>query len=110
MRQVVTLFWQILIYPVLYFPYQWLNTTVLVKKFGCGCPVVSTEGEQILRSFNANTITNYVWTGIFILVLLISLLQMRKIIGWRARVYYIGGIAVVSLLLTAGFIEGMKWA
>ena len=77
----------LLIIPLAYLPYRILNAKVLVEKYGCGCPRVTTgeNGEliEIQNSFNANTITANVG-GILALVSL-ALIMIFYIICFKPK-------------------------
>ena len=40
LKRILRYFWQLLLFPLLYIPYDFLNTIVLVEWLGCGCPRV----------------------------------------------------------------------
>ena len=46
--------------------YQPLNESCTVKRFGCGCPPMTSKGAAASSSFNANHFNLILWCGIAI--------------------------------------------
>ena len=108
-KKVVRLFWQLLLFPLLYIPYNFLNATVIVKWLGCGCPRLDEHGHEIVNRFNANDFTRLFWTGIALVVLVISVFQCRKIEKWPSRFLYLAAILLLSVFLAWNFVRWMQW-
>lgn len=109
MKKLFSLFWQILLFPLLCVPYTALNQAVIVKWLGCGCPRLDAAGNEIVRVFNANDFTRLFWLGIAVIVIVLSLFSMRKIAKWLGKLAYIGGMTAVSLYLASYFTTMMMW-
>ena len=98
-------------FPVLYIPYSLLNSTVLVKWLGCGCPKVDASGELIHDYFSANDFTAIFWLVIAIGVMVLSWFISRDVFlekKW-ARVVYVAGVFGVSLIAAYWIIQRMMW-
>lgn len=104
----IKLFWQLLIFPVLYFPYQLLNQAVLVKQFGCGCPSYGENGK-LTDKFNANDFTQLFWSFIVLTVVGISIYNLRYIKQWYYRIPYLAVIIAVSVYIAYHFWLSMQW-
>ena len=108
-KKIVRLFWQLLLFPLLYIPYDFLNTTVIVKWLGCGCPRLDEQGNEIVNRFNANDFTRLFWAGIALIVLVISIFQCRKIERWPSRFLYLAAILLLSVFFAWNFPRLMQW-
>ena len=108
MKKIVRLYWQVALFPVLYAPYQLLNQKVLVKVFGCGCPVMTETGIRE-RGLNANGITIIFWYAVSFIVLIISIVSLKRIEKIPAKIGYLLSILAACLVLSVIFISHMKW-
>lgn len=111
MRNVIKLISPVLVFPVLFIPYQLLNSEVLVKWLGCGCPKVDASGEMIYDYFSANDFTAIFWLIIAVCVTILSgflskIVFMEK--KW-VRVVYVAGMFVVSVLAAYFMIQRLMW-
>jgi len=109
MKKIVKTYWQLLIMPVLFLPYQYLNSKVIVEWLGCGCPLVDEQGNEIVNNFNANDFTMLFWSVVALIVIIISIFNMRYLIKWYAKLTYILLIAVGSVYLVMRFCDLMRW-
>ena len=62
----------LLAFPILFLPYQLLNSAILVDWLGCGCPKVDASGEMIHDYFSANDFTRIFWLVITVGVTVLS--------------------------------------
>lgn len=110
-QTVMKLISPVLVFPVLYIPYSLLNSTLLVKWLGCGCPKVDVSGEMIHDYFSANDFTAIFWFAIAVGVTIISGLVSKQVFKERkqARVFYVAGVFVVSLFAAYWIIQRMMW-
>ena len=109
MKKVVKTYWQILIFPILYIPYSILNTKVIVKWLGCGCPTIDENGQTMKNTFNANTFTLFFWGIIAFIVIVISWFNMRNLTERRHKLIYMISIVAVSIFLAFLFYYSMLW-
>lgn len=109
MKKVMKSFWQLLIFPILYIPYSLLNTKVIVKWLGCGCPTIDESGQTIRNAFNANTFTLIFWSIIAVIAIAVSWFQMRSFARWRYKVIYMLCMIAVSIFLALLFYYSMHW-
>ena len=109
MKKIVKTYWQLLIMPVLFLPYHYLNTKVLVDWLGCGCPRLDEQGNEIINNFNANDFTRIFWLAMALIVIAISLFNMRNFAKWHSKLIYILLIAAGSIFLAFEFIRLMQW-
>ena len=99
----------ILLFPVWYIPYRWLNENFIVKWLGCGCPTVDEFGNAVSASFSANHVTALFWGVIAICATILSVVFSKKLLSGGLRVLYIIGVLVASLLLAYWFTQMMLW-
>lgn len=95
-----SLFWPLLLFPVLYLPYSLLNTKVIVNWLGCGC------SENI---FNANAFTLVFWICVAAAVLGLSLRRARRMETRGTRVLYLLFMLTVCLMLVGIWYLSMQW-
>lgn len=103
MKKPLKLFWSILLFPILYFPYKILNALVLVKVFGCGCTN---------QAFNANDITKIFWIVIGVLTIIFPVINFFKFKNKKHRLFYLLYILLITLytiLMAKLFIQTMMW-
>ena len=102
----------LLLFAVLFIPYSWLNSAVIVDVFGCGCPQVNEAGEIVHPTFNANDFTLLFWLFISACITAISgFLSIKKIPGDRKwlRVAYVAGMLAASIFMSYHFLQLMMW-
>ena len=109
MKKIIKTYWQLLIMPVLVIPYSFLNTNVIVKWLGCGCPQIDEQGNIIENAFNANHFTLIFWNVAAIAVIIISLFNMRYLNKWYSKLIYVLLIAAGSIFLAMKFYYSMQW-
>lgn len=109
MKKIVKTYWQLAIFPILYIPYNILNTEILVKWLGCGCPKIDEHGNMITNAFNANSFTLIFWNVIAVIVVVISLFNMRHLSKWYYKIIYILVIAAGSFFTAMKFYYSMQW-
>ena len=110
MKKILKTYWQLLVMPALFFPYQFLNSNVLVDWLGCGCPRLDEQGNEFVNSFNANDVTRIFWLTAAVAVIAISLYNMRNFEKRSSKLIYILLIAAGSILLAFEFIRLMQWS
>ena len=100
-------FWHYLIPIILYFPYRILSDKgILVDVFGCGClkyreppDDVNMLGNQI----NANAVNFYFWTGLALIVIIISILNSLKIHNKKKKIVYLIFSVIISIGISVYF-------
>ena len=100
MKKALRLFWQLLIFPVLFPLYSIFNTLVIVKQLGCGCTGAA---------FNANHFTLLFWVIVALTIIVISLFQMRAIERPLRRFGYLTLITLTSGVTVYWFYHLMLW-
>lgn len=107
----VVFFSPLLLFAVLVVPYQWINSTFLVDRFGCGCPQVDAAGNLIQPAFNANDVTALFWGAVAVCVIGISIFLSRKINRDRIflRIVYVLIMCAASLGIAYFFSVSMMW-
>lgn len=101
--------WQIILFPLLFIPYMWLNGAVIVEIFGCGCPQIAPDGTEVIRNFNANDFTFLFWCAVGAIVLIISLFQMKKLRYTWQRFLLIASMILGSAFFINIFSVFMRW-
>lgn len=109
MKKVFKLFCPLAIFPLLYIPYHFLNTKVIVEWLGCGCPQFDEYGNEITRVFNANDFTMCFWICIAGVVTLLSIFNLKLLEKWHWKVLYLLFIAAVSIFIALKFYYSMHW-
>ena len=84
------LIFPILLFPIWYIPYRWLNENYIVNWLGHPKDVAPT-------AFNANDLTGIFWVVIAVLATILSVTFSKKLLSGTLRVLYIIGVFVVSL-------------
>lgn len=103
MKKLIRLFWQLLLFPALYFPYRWFHQAVLVNNLGEGA---SRLGEN-QQSLYCNDFTWFFWWGIALVVFVISLFQLRKIKRWQYKALYLIVIALACCITVPAFFNSL---
>lgn len=100
----------LLLFGVLFTPYQWLNSSFLVDRLGCGCPQLDGAGN-VVNSFNANDFTACFWSFIALCVIGAALFLVRKIPKDKMwlRVLYVLVMAAAALGIAWSCIQSMMW-
>ena len=109
MKKTLKTYWQLLIFPILYIPYSILNTNVIVKWLGCGCPSFDENGQAFENTFNANSFTSLFWNFIALVVIGISLFNMKHLTKWYYKVIYMMLIIAGSIFVAFRFYYSMQW-
>lgn len=110
-KNMIKLIAPILAFPILFLPYQLLNSAVIVKWLGCGCPKVDASGEMIHDYFSANDFTRVFWIVVAVGVTVFSWFVSKKVLGKnRARVLYVAGIFVASLFIATWVTGQLLWS
>jgi hypothetical protein len=99
----------VLLFPVWYIPYRWVNENFIVKWLGCGCPTVDEFGNTVSAAFNANDFTALFWGAIAILATVLAVVFSKKLLQGGLRVLYIVGVFAVSAGLAYWFTQMMLW-
>ena len=89
----------VLLFPVWYIPYRWLNENFIVKWFG----------NAVSSAFNANDFTALFWGAIAILATVLAVVFSKKLLQGGLRVLYIVGVFAVSAGLAYWFTQMMLW-
>lgn len=97
----------LLLFAILLIPYSWLNQTVIVDLFGCGCPKFTETGECITPDFNANHFTALFWSVISLCATVIAGFLSKRIHKVWLRAVYILAIFGISLLISREFSQMM---
>ena len=84
------LIFPILLFPIWYIPYRWVNENYIVNWLGHPKDVAPT-------SFNVNDVTAIFWVAVSILATILSVTFSKKLLSGKLRVLYIIGVFVVSL-------------
>ena len=92
--------WHFLIPILLYFPYLYLNGSLIVNLFGCGCPKIDENGNMLANQFNANDFTVLFWSITALTTIVISVLISRKIYDKKKKIVYIIGSVLISVLMS----------
>ena len=102
----------LLLFPVLFIPYAWLNGAVIVDWLGCGCPKITASGEMIDNYFSANDFTRIFWLVVALGVTVISGLQSKAIFTEKkwARICYTVIIFLASIFIAYKFSSYMMWS
>ena len=103
------LYWQVLLFPVLYIPYSFINHKVIVKWLGCGCPSIDENGNAVFSKFNANDFTFLFWSLIALAVIIISAFNMRKIGKLNYKMLYSLSFIAICIFLVLTFCASMQW-
>ena len=110
-KKIAVLLSPILLFAVLFVPYDLVNQNFIGDWLGCGCPTVDEYGNMIYSNFNANDFTEFFWLFVSACVIAISVFLSRRIPKQKMwlRVMYIVCMLVLSLLISYQFCQIMKW-
>ena len=103
----------LLLFALLFAPYNWLNSAVIVEVFGCGCPQSNDRGEMVYPTFSANDFTMLFWLLVSACVTAMAVfLSIKKIPGDRKwlRVVYVAGMLIASIFISYIFSRLMMWS
>ena len=106
-KNIAILLSPLLLFVVLLIPYSWLQQTVIVDIFGCGCPKFTEAGELITPDFNGNDFTAIFWSAISLCAAVLAAFLSKRITPKWLRVVYVIVILLVSLLISGGFCQMM---
>ena len=111
-KKIVILMTPILLFAILFVPYDLVNQHFIVDWLGCGCPVIDEAGNVVENNFNANDFTALFWLFVSACVTAISAFLAKRIPKEKVwlRVLYIAGMIVISLLITYQFCQMMRWS
>ena len=104
-KKILKTYGWILILPILYYPYRYLNSRVLVEVFGCGC----------VEGFNANGFTRIVLSGVILLTLTLFTVFYIKNFGLKtakSRIVFVLsfiGMAAAVIFLSQRFYYYQMW-
>ena len=102
----------LLLFPVLFIPYAWLNSALIVDWLGCGCPKITASGEMIDDYFSANDFTRIFWLVVAVSVTVISRLQSKAIFAIKkwAGIIYVIFIFLCSIFIAYIFSSYLLWS
>ena len=92
------LIFPILLFPIWYIPYRWVNENYIVNWLGHPKDAAPT-------AFNVNDLAGIFWIVIAILATILSVTFSKKLLSGKLRVLYIIGVFVVSLGLAYLFTQ-----
>ncbi len=102
MKKIISVFGSftpLLLYPILFIPYSFINSKVIVNILGCGCE----EG------FNANHFTRIFWGVVAVAAIVLSALITRKSENKFRGIVDTVLVAVISVILSYYFSALMMW-
>ena len=101
----------LLLFVILFIPYQMANSAFIVDIFGCGCPKNDEYGNIIHSYFNANDFTALFWLFISMCATVISAFLSKRIPKSKMwlRIVYVVCILILSLLISYDFYQLMMW-
>ena len=110
-KNMIKLIAPLLAFPILFLPYQLLNSAVLVDWLGCGCPKVDASSEMIHDYFSANDFTRIFWLVITVGVTVLSWFLSKNVFREKKwiRVVYVAVVFCVSMILAYMMIRAMMW-
>jgi formate hydrogenlyase subunit 3/multisubunit Na+/H+ antiporter MnhD subunit len=110
-KKAVVLASPLLLFLILFIPYHLINQEFIVKWLGCGCPIVDNSGNMIENYFSANDFTALFWLVVTACATAISVFLSKRISKEKtwAKVLYVAGMFLISLLVTYCFIQMMMW-
>lgn len=100
MKSVIKKYWQLLIPFLLYFPYVYLHGTVFLDWFGCSCPKIDEYGNTLVNQFNVNNFAQIFWLAVLAILILISVFKLRKINGFKNKLFFICVSCGLSVLFS----------
>lgn len=110
-KDVVVLLTPLLLFAILFVPYNWANHQFIIDWLGCGCSTVDTLGNRISPDFNTNDFTALFWLFISVCATVISAFLSKRIPKEKIwlKILYVVGMLAVSLLITNQFYRMMVW-
>lgn len=111
LKKVSLLLAPLTLFPLLFYPYSLVNSRVIVDIFGCGCPVIDSDGNVTQNLFNANDFTACFWFAVAVGTVLLAFFQSKKVITSRPwlRIVYVTGVAALSFSCMYLFNRLMLW-
>lgn len=100
LKKIFFLVLPIVVFMVLYIPYSFLNSRLIVNWLGCGCN----------SGFNANDFTRLFWLFVSVCTAVVSFFASKKNLNksWM-RVIYAICILLITLYLSILFCRSMMW-
>ena len=100
LKKISCLVLPIVVFMVLYIPYSFLNSRLIVNWLGCGCN----------SGFNANDFTRLFWIFASVCTAVISFFTSKKHLSkaWMRGIYAIC-ILLITLYLSIPFCRSMMW-
>ena len=110
-KKTLVLITPLLLFAVLFIPYQWVNQQFLVDWLGCGCPQLDEFGNMIENNFNANNFTMVFWLFVSLCATVWAAFLSKKIATDKRwiRGLYVGGILVSSVVITYFLYQLTMW-
>lgn len=108
MKKFFKLFWQILIPIVLFIPYRLLNQFIIVKWLGGNGLVIDSSG-QAYKTFSANSFSACFWSVIGLIVIVITIINLKQISKLYRKIIYLSGCSILILYLVYFFYHSMLW-
>ncbi len=110
-KKVLLLAAPVLILLILFYPYGKLNSEVIVKWLGCGCPQIDASGNINTSVFNANDFTSLFWHGSALLLTALSAALSFKLRKEHLGLWllYVAVMLIVTLSIAALFTQKMMW-
>jgi len=100
----------ILLFFVLFVPYQIINQEFIVDWLGCGCPVVDEYGNVVKNVFNANDFSACFWGFVALCAVVLSYYVGKNIFDKRwARILYLVIILILSVIIATYFSVAFRW-
>lgn len=111
LRKTAILTTPLLLFVILFIPYNWLNQNLIVEWLGCGCPKIDVNGNIINSYFNANDFTLLFWLFISICSTILSIFLSKKLLKTKIliRIIYVIVIFIISLTLSYLLFRLMMW-
>lgn len=111
LKKVSLLLAPLTLFPLLFYSYSLVNGRVIVDIFGCGCPVIDSDGNVTQNLFNANDFTACFWFAVAAGTVLLAFFQSKKVITSRPwlRIVYVTGVAALSFSCMYLFNRLMLW-
>lgn len=110
-KKTVLLISPLLLFFILFRPYAYLNSHVLVDWLGCGCPQFDAQGNLVTPAFNANDFSALFWLAVSVASTVLAIVCSKTIPRSKIwlRLLYVIGIAFCSLLIALTFYQTLLW-